>query len=170
MKQTITRVLRELFVRELAALPISFREQNEKSLYIAPGERVFSYFASDNVRLFIVVVPDRKGGGRFTIEIGWSKLGRFPHLSMRPSPDEPTACGEEFRLDEYMCRLGQLEKGGDKWWRLPTEFGSSATSSALVSEVEVVVLRAVQDIRAHGLPYLVRFVEFLGQSSGESGF
>lgn len=159
MKQTATRVLRELFARELSRLPMSFHEQKEKSLYIAPGDRAFSHVVSDDVRLFIVIVPDRKGGNRFTVELGWSKLRRFPHLSMRPSPDEPTSSGEEFKLDEYMCRLGQLENGGDKWWRLPETTGSDIASPALASDLEAVVFRAVQDIRSHGLPYFARFVE-----------
>jgi hypothetical protein len=113
--------------------------------------------------------PDRKGREAFTVEIGWSKLGRFPELSMRPSFDTPSLRRNEFELDEYVCRLGMLVSGGDYRWELEGLENPDSLEAYMVylqrkvnpvspqQAIRVVrphVKDAMEKLLLHGIPYL----------------
>jgi hypothetical protein len=152
-----------------------FREVPLESMYLNPGERVFEWRHSEALRLFLLLVPDLKGGERFTVELGWSARGRFPELGMRPSMRPPRRAAE-LEEEEYICRLGELCKGGDYWWRLgaPPALSVAGTVATLQAQiapmgmaeareiVQPVVADAVTQLKRHGVPYLEDWLESRG--------
>jgi hypothetical protein len=66
--------------------------------------------------LWVFLIPSVKGYNRFTVELGWSTLGRYPELSARPAPAWPGTDRAEFDLPEYVCRLVSLYARADPWW------------------------------------------------------
>ncbi len=118
MRKEYGKALRHLFSAEMKNRLPRFLPVKLSSVYLLPGERAFRWIQAEAIHLWILLCPDQKGREAFTVEIGWSKLGRFPELSMRPSFQTPTARRDEFALDEYVCRLGMLVSGEDHWWEL----------------------------------------------------
>ncbi len=160
-RQKINSLLRDNIRQRLARLSPSFIPYAERSVYLSSAERAYFHSVNSDVQLFLILVPDRKGADRFTIEIGWSKLGRFPRLSMRPSFDEPTESGEEFLLDEYVCRLGRVMVGADRWWHVPRVADEKTVpgDASLQASIDEVASRVVDEIRRFGVPYLNRFMQ-----------
>ncbi len=86
----------------------------EKSIYAMPGERAFRKDVGPGLALWCMVVPSQKMES-FTVEIGWSRLERYPQLSVRPSPgSHEHAHGRE----ECVVRLGEVAFGTDHWWEI----------------------------------------------------
>lgn len=169
MRKEYGKALRQLFSAEMNNLLPRFLPVKLSSLYILPGERPFRWIPVEAVHLWILLCPDQKGREAFTVEIGWSKLGRFPELSMRPSFRAPSSGREEFALDEYVCRLGMLVSGDDSWWELesPADLNSQEAylaylqakiSSISPEEADRIVRPHVEDavekLCLHGIPYL----------------
>ena len=141
--------LRKFFLHGLQEIDSGFVEEKLRSPYVHPGEVVYVNRSAEPLWMLIVLVADRHGRERFTVEIGWSKLGRFPNLSMRPSPDQPDG-GAEYSFDEYMCRLGRISEGQDKWWNLPTSSSGGVVGGDAVSGV---VQDALRHVQSAGIPY-----------------
>lgn len=118
MRKEYGKALRKLFSSEMKRRLPQFVPVKVSSIYILPGERAFCWTPAEPVHLWILLCPDQKDREAFTVELGWSKLGRFPELSMRPSFEAPSSGRDEFTLDEYVCRLGMLVSGLDYWWEL----------------------------------------------------
>ncbi len=121
----------------------------------------------------MVLQPNLKGYESFTVEIGWSKLGRFPELGMRPSMQPPSADHAEFAQPEYVCRLGKDLLGADYWWEVePFERGLTPEQCLAIlqkrldpipadqaaSRVKPHVVDAIRCLETLGLPYLQGFV------------
>ena len=119
------------------------------------------------VCVYIMIVPDLKGGQRFTAELGWSNKGRFPETSTRPS-GFLTANRAEFQKDEFICRLGELISGEDEWWWVENPFVAIAktgkpTAAEAAERIRPLVRDAVDKIERFGIPYLD---EYLKQHAG----
>lgn len=134
----------------------------EKSVYAAHGERAFRRDMDRNLILWCIVVPNQKFES-FTVEVGWSKLGRYPQLGVRPSPESHDRAGDR---EEYVVRLGELSRGQDYWWeierfRVPTDVNDLMQSLQPIppeqaeSRVLPKVEEALADLERHGEPYLM---------------
>lgn len=179
MRKELSKALKEAFTQAMAAELPRFRETPIRSMYLNPGERVFSWEAAGAANLFVILVPHPKGPDQFTIELGWSVLGRFPELSMRPSLRLPKR-GEEFQESEYVCRLGEVAGGSDRWWSLakapvpaPTVAGALAALRERIAplpaaEARALVQPAVADavalLERNGVPYLEAWLEQSGKA------
>lgn len=83
MRKEDGKALREAFAREMRARLPEFEPLSTASKYLFPGERVDHRRPLDSVLCIVILVPSRKDTDEFTVEIGWSKRGRFPELGMR---------------------------------------------------------------------------------------
>ena len=78
-------MLRELFAEGLAATSPDFEfVRRHQPLVGIPGERAYRRAVSPDVVQWLVLVPDAKREA-FFLEVGWSRCGRFPQQTMRPS-------------------------------------------------------------------------------------
>jgi hypothetical protein len=132
-----------------------------------PGEIPFEKQAPDNVtRVYITIVPDVRGGERFTVELGWSTKGRFPDPGSRPS-GFPTSERLEFSRDEFICRLEEILRGKDEWWVIekPDAFksmmnvGKKLSSAEATKRIKPFIDDAVEKIVGYGVSYLNEYLE-----------
>ena len=173
MRKEYGKALRTLFAAEMATRLPQFAANKAKSNYLFPGERAFYWNPQDTIRCWVILQPNLKGHESFTVEIGWSKLARFPELSMRPSFHSPDEGHAEFAQSEYVCRLGKDTVGEDHWWEVEA-FRCGLTEAECIAileeqlkpipdddamaRVKPHVLDAVERLVRLGLPYLETFV------------
>jgi hypothetical protein len=167
MRKEYQAALRELFADGLArACPQFTLVKKHSALAGFPGERAYCWRISESMFLWVVLIPDAKREA-FFVELGWSKKGRFPQLSMRPSWARPPDAGSE---EEYLCRLGELSRGNDFGW-VVEEFRLGATKQEMMSYIAAQtqpispeaartrvlprVEEALQELARHGLPFLL---------------
>lgn len=109
------RALRELFTEGLAAFSPGFEPvRRHEPLVGVPGEQAFRRAVTPALVHWLVVVPHTQAEV-FFVEVGWSHLGRFPQLAMRPSFVRPADAGPEA---EVLVRLGELAGGHDLGWAI----------------------------------------------------
>ena len=161
MRSEYGRVLRVAIEQGLQSSAFGWQAQKIKSLYVFPGERVFSKQGSSQLLLWCVLVVHERLE-KFTFEVGWSVHGRFPELAMRPSLQSPD---KAHSLPEYMVRLGQLIYGVDKWWEVEAFTGASDLQSLIKSiekiptevartRVAPVAANALAALESHAIPFL----------------
>ena len=92
-----------------------FELYERPSQYLWPNEVAITKTQS-RIALFIVFTPHEQDSKRYTLDIGWSRLNRFPQLPARPCLEEPSEDRAEFANDEYFTRIGLLARGRDQWW------------------------------------------------------
>ncbi len=115
MRKAYTQALRELFAEALSHTSPEFQAvRKHEPLVGVPGERAFRRVVSPEVVQWLVLVPDQKREA-FYLELGWSRQGRFPQLSMRPSFVRPADAGAE---DEVLIRLRELAGENDMGWTI----------------------------------------------------
>ena len=161
MRKEYGKVLRGQFDKKLSEDVPDFKHVNVKSKYIFPGERAYAWEVSDKICCWLILVPDQDADLRFTVEIGWSRLGRFPELTMRPSA---TLEGKEDKIyteKECILRLSQLWSNLDPWWGdtkvsidltpIPKEKASNA--------VKELVRESIDKIKEQGLPFLKKAID-----------
>ncbi len=175
MRKEYGAALRELFTVGLArACPQFTLVKKHSTLAGFPGERAYCWRISETVILWVVLVPDGKREA-FFVELGWSKKGRFPQLTMRPSLARPPDAGAE---EEYLCRLGELSRGNDFGW-VVEELRLGATQQEVMAYItaqtqpispDVARARvlphaeeALRELVQHGLPFLSRHVQLGAQ-------
>lgn len=134
--------------------------------WACPGEAAYSWAVDAGRRAWIILVPSLKGYNEFTVELGWSRRGRYPELGMRPSPVGPTRDRGEWAQEEYLCRLHALAPEVPEWWRVapgrdPADLLADAqamTATLTRDEAEAaaapLVAAALAALQAHGVPYL----------------
>jgi hypothetical protein len=174
MRKEYGKALRDLFDLEIKAWLPAFKPLQSKSMYLFPGERVYYRIPREPIYCLIILVPSQKDADEFTIEIGWSKLGRFPESGTRPSLQLPTAARTEFEQAEYVCRLSDLWTREDVWWRVGATakldiLNPKDQLEALMARVKPVspedaqaavqgpVEDAIEKLRVHAIPYLDEF-------------
>jgi hypothetical protein len=173
MRKEYGKALRALFAAEMKTRFPQFDATKVKSQYLFPGERAFCWNPREPIRCWVVLKPNLKGHESFTVEIGWSKRGRFPELGMRPSLHAPREGHSEFTQPEYFCRLGKDRLGDDYWWEVePFEWNPTADrflaaiqkqlepipTDQAVARVSPQVTDAIGCLATVGLPYLEDFV------------
>jgi hypothetical protein len=131
MRKEYRAALLEAFSAGLAhACPDFTLVKRHSALTGIPGERAYCWRISDNVFLWVVLIPDQKREA-FFVEFGWSRKARFPQLPMRPSGVRPSEAASE---EEYFCRLGELSGGDDMGW-LFEELRVDATQEEMMAYV-----------------------------------
>jgi hypothetical protein len=159
MRKEYGAVLRRSVEERMTSSPFGWTLHREKSIYAIPGERAFRKDAGAELTLWCMVVPNQKLES-FTIEVGWSRLARYPELSVRPSPGSHD---EARGRDECLVRLGELSHGHDHWWeveggpRAPDDLRRMIAPVSLDdarARVLPVVDEALASLQRHGEPYL----------------
>jgi hypothetical protein len=166
MRKEYGAALREVFADRLArACPDFIPVTKHSALAGFPGERAFCSRVSDALFNWVVLVPDQKREA-FFVELGWSRKGRFPQLTMRPSGTRPEEAGSE---EEYLCRLGELSRGSDFGWlieELAMEASQDEMLAYIVAQTKPIaadvardrvvphVEEALRELVQYGLPFL----------------
>lgn len=184
MRKEYGQALRALFTAEMQSRLPQFEPSQVKSKYLFPGERVFCWNPQESIRCWIILQPNLKGHESFSVEIGWSKLARFPELSMRPSFSSPSEDRAEFDEPEYVCRLGK-DRLGEDYWAEVEAFRCGLTEAecmAILQEqlrpippeeakakVQPHVVDAVDRLVRFGVPYLEQFAASCADRVGRGG-
>ncbi len=171
MRKELRKVLVRMFTEELSRHDNTFVAANIRSKYLTPGEKVYEKAIPTSAkRLFIVLIADNQRDA-FMVEIGWSTLGRFPELPMRPS-GWPMTGREEFKKPEFMCRVASLFDPAHNFWYIrpalnpfkddfleyvkeQTKTIPPDTAAALVKPA---VLDAIDKLVKFGFPYLDEYL------------
>ena len=150
-----------------------FKPVQIKSQYLWPGERSFLWIPREPIHIYVVLSPSLKGYDEFSVDIGWSLLGRFPEIGARGART-PTSDHFEFKEDEFACRVTSLYSGEDEFWKLydeqilmddPMSLILSQAQPLSKDQAEKIVLPKVHDamdkLLKYGVPYLNEFVEYI---------
>lgn len=175
MRKEYGAALREVFADRLArACPDFIPARKHSALTGFPGERAFCWRVSQALFQWVVLVPDQKREA-FFVELGWSRKGRFPQLTMRPSGIRPEKAGPQ---EEYLCRLGELSRGSDFGWpieELATDASQDEVLSYIVAQTKPIaaevardrvvprVEEAIRELVEYGLPFLRKHAPGLGR-------
>ncbi len=113
MRKEFSKVLRDAFVN---AMKKRFPEFEAISLkgnpYVWPGERVFLWEPTDSIHCYVILSVSPQYD-EFYVHVGWSRLGRFPHLGRGIC--RPTRERKEFGEEEYLVKLSMLCGENDGW-------------------------------------------------------
>jgi hypothetical protein len=171
MRREFKRALKEQFGERLAKCDGCFTKMRSRSLYVLPRDIVYTKMThQENVRLFVIVVVHEERGA-FSLEIGWSALGRFPELSSRPA-GRPTPNRIEFSRPEFVCRLADLfglpgfewviapsfDPHTDDFLRFVKESCEPIPSEEAAARVKSQVEDAIAKLVGFGLPYLDQYL------------
>jgi hypothetical protein len=181
MRKEYGKALRDAFAERMREDVPEFEPQHVASDYVFPGERLFRWIPVEPIHCWVILKPDAKGREAFTVELGWSTRGRFPQLSMRPTPLASPTQPEAFERDECVARLSELRDGQDRWWSLPDPaVERPGDLDALVASLEPIAASAAQQavaplvddavaaVREYGMPYLRKFVDAYQSRRGGS--
>lgn len=166
MRKEYGKALREAFAKGMKVRIPLFTEVKVNSLYLYPGDQAYRWIPSEPLHCWIVLESDKKGYDWFNVLVGWSKLARYPELSMIPCMDYPTPGREEFAKAEYLTRLSSLwDDQRDTWWEV-CKFNPPTSADDLMKSMEQIsaaaareaVLPLVDDamakIEEYAIPYL----------------
>jgi hypothetical protein len=173
MRKEYRQALRDMWSKAMRERLPQFTPSKERSPYVWPGEMLHLWQARPGLRVYVIMSPDLKAQqDAFSVSLAWSRLDRFPHLSMRPSSEVPSAERLEFDRDEFEVSLAELCEPARQWWSLwpgpatPLEVFESHLSRSLkpVSAAEAreaigpLVTDAMACLGEHGLPYIEALV------------
>ncbi len=165
-KELASAVRAEFAVAIKRRLP-QFSPIKVASRFAWPGSRVFRWTHDASLHFFVELLFDPKGADAFAVEVGWSRLGRYPEVRARPG--FPSGGGEATR-PEHWSRLSSLYAPIGGFWSLEepddapgaTGLSGGTVSVGTVAPVPLEVARArvarrvedaVDKLVAHGLPY-----------------
>lgn len=166
MKKEYGKALREALATCMKMRFLMFTEVKVNSLYFYPGDRAYRWIPRKPLHCWVVLETDKKGYDRFNVLVGWSKLARYPELSMIPCADNPTPNREEFAKQEYLTRLPSLwDDRQDYWWEVrkfepPTSVEDIIKSMEQISgaaardAISPLVDDALAKIEEYAIPYL----------------
>lgn len=164
MKKEYSKVLRDGFLKRLPQMASGFKPFNGNSKYLFSGEKACYRELNPKLWQFVILSPNATGLESFTLELGWSRLARFPELGMRPSyfPDDCI----DYGVDELITRLPLLY-GGSEFWLIEDYLdspgyaqGNNLTQSekisqAVAQERAFPLLNVALDMfEQYGLPFL----------------
>lgn len=164
MKKEYSKQLKKIFKETLVRKIHGASLFSEKSKYIFPGEIVFFLGGLGSSKSFVILIPNSKDD-EFTVEIAWSKKGRFPELGGRPNhlDERPEA------VDEYSVRLPYLVNKTDEFWCVPKKkFGDPVqeiifnmqkpTDEEAVNALTPLVDDCIEKIIKYGIPHIKEFL------------
>lgn len=164
MRKEYSRVLRTLFTKKMKVELPEFVETKVKSIYFFPGDRAFAWAVSKEIVFWIILSPSKKDYDEFNVLVGWSKLGRYPELSMVPCAERPSPERSEFAHVEYLTRLPYLWTRDDDWWVVKKWVQAKNTdelkaqlepipSDEALGQVEPVVDDCIQKLKGFAIPF-----------------
>ena len=162
MRKEYGKALRKLFGQKIQAKLPDYSPAKISNIYFTPGDRAFEKKVENEVSYWINLNVNQKLEC-FTAEIGWSAMGRWPELSMRPSPIRPDY-NSEFEEREYITRLPFLWTKDDYWFEIePFKPGSDLESlkkqmepiadDKVLERVAPVVEDCIDRIVQYAIPY-----------------
>ena len=84
MRKELSKAVRTEFTAAMARRLPQFVPVTIKSRYAWPGSRIFRWVSDPSLHFFVELFFDPKGDDSFGVEVGWSRLGRYPEVPMRP--------------------------------------------------------------------------------------
>ena len=156
MRSEYGRLLRRHFAAAMSLRLPQFEATKSDGF---PGERAFVQKPQSDLWKWIIVVPNQKDDN-FTLELGWSSLGRDPRQGRAPLLSPSKAQHEP----EYMCRIGQV-LGKDMWWHVDSFMRTTEAKDILGSmpgalqsdpsiRIRVCASAAMDVLVRVGVPYL----------------
>ena len=118
MRTELANAVRTEFTHAMARNLPQFLPVAIKSRYAWPGSRIFRWAAAPSLHFFVELFFDAKGDDAFGVEVGWSALGRYPELPVRPG------FGAAFDKPEHWVRLSALYSPVGGMWSLETAEGT----------------------------------------------
>ena len=118
MRKELSKAVRTQFTAAMAERLPQFAPVTIKSRYAWPGSRIFRWVAGPSLHFFIELFLDPKGDDSFGVEIGWSRLARYPEVPSRPGFREDVARAE------HWVRLSLLDSNVGGMWSLEDPDGS----------------------------------------------
>jgi hypothetical protein len=80
-----------------------------------PGERSYLWDRASSLCCSISLIVGAKGNDDFFVEVGWSRLRRFPRLSSRPSIAAMEPVGDYVEEEEFICNLSSIARCPTTW-------------------------------------------------------
>lgn len=174
MRAAVAKAVRGSFERRLKTELPQFRRL--RGNYLPADCRAFEWSVTDAFRLHLLLQLHRSEES-FTLEVGWSRVGRWPEYVSPPVNADAATVADEMRF-----RIGLLwSSNADYWWDLaprastiPLEealkdyqgfldrFRDQAPLPEVLSKVEPMVNDAFRMIREYAIPYLERVAQFAG--------
>lgn len=165
MRKEYSQALRKLFSKRMKEEFPQFLETKVPSTYFRPGDRAYRWSVTGRLQCWIVLSPSNKDYDEFNILIGWSKLGRYPELSMVPCAELPSPERREFEHDEYLTRLPYLWTDRDVWWAVKKYQPAQSVADLKASlepvsateahdQVQPRVEEAIRKLSEYGVSYL----------------
>lgn len=164
LSKAFNAAVRDLFAAEMVGgAPTYQRQAPGPKPHALPGEIAW---AATGQRTWIILVPSLKGYNEFTVEVGWSLLGRYPELGARPIPVRPDANRSEWSRPEGLLRIVSLDQRYPEWWQLEAEGAAddllaqaeAATRTLTAAEAARaaahLVPNAIAAVREVAIPYL----------------
>lgn len=153
MQSKLAKALRNEFKKELNNHIPDFVDDKDSEL--PSGWRSYRLDVTPTMTLFVVLCLSPKDD-RFTVELGWSEVGRLPTAGASRPTDPPRDGGLAFRLSELWH-----PQGHDYWWVLGHQrtleemvnFVPEMPAEAKLPDVVLKVADAIAKIVAFGLPY-----------------
>ena len=152
MESSLVGLVVSIFDRQLREKLPQFESMGDQE--IAPVCRLYGY-KTEEVTFFVLLQMHRYEDS-FTVELGWSKVHKWPEaFSVSPvAPDQA-----ESKRDARF-RLGHLWIDKDVWW----DVGPGLVDRLLnrsTSKIEAQVADAVARVRAEGMSYFDQIAECL---------
>lgn len=143
MRKELARAVRAEFTAAMERRLPQFRPIKVVSRYAWPGSRVFEWRYDASQRFFVELFFSVKGADAFAVEVGWSRLGRYPEVGVRPG--FPSG-GRELAKPEHWTRVSSLYAPIGGFWSLeePDDApGASGQSGGLLSQTPVALEEAL---------------------------
>jgi hypothetical protein len=138
-----------LFTAHMQAELPSFVPFTKKSEYFFSAEKVWEDTSIvPGARLYIIFSPEFNGRDQFSIELGWSKLHRFPQVLRRPSLSFESEFRNCHQLDEATARLPKI---------ISLHFESWIDINA--EKMEEVMAEQFRMLIEYGIPFLKKIEE-----------
>jgi hypothetical protein len=117
----------------------------DASEYLWPNE-VAIVNSLSNIDLFIIFSPHEQDSSRFTLDVGWSRLKRFPQVPARPCLDQPDIDRSEFVNDEYFTRVGLIAANRDRWWHVGKDGNYKEPLKAATDNIRDIVVPYFEEL------------------------
>jgi len=163
MRSAIAKELRSHFDTKLRQTFPQFAKSRNKA--IPPGYSLYEWQAAPDFVCFLCLEIAPATDDDFTIEVAWSRKGRYPATVFNVGPNDKPK--RRRKPDEMRFRLSGLWTKEDVWWELAQKISAEDMADAVIAgrgfglePVEVVVDRIPQHvaeamlvIKQYALPY-----------------
>jgi hypothetical protein len=169
MRKQYRAALREVFEREFAARHSEFVRLKPVRPFYSQDELILCAQRPDGAAHFVIVSPHPSGHEAFTVEVGWSRSGDLPKLTMRPTPGNPRKSVD--RQGQVITRLAYVDETIPEFWYIERnpiglsgeEILAQIANAAKPLTMELAIDRVAQSSEAAldavwrvGLPFLAQ--------------